>query len=47
VPGLGSKLGIDATTKARTEVGRDWGRPIAMTADVVARIDSIWNELGL
>ena len=47
VPGLGSKLGIDATTKSRTEAGRDWGRPIAMTPDVVARIDSIWNELGL
>jgi 4-hydroxy-3-polyprenylbenzoate decarboxylase len=47
VAGLGSKLGIDATTKWRTEVDRDWGRPITMAPAVVARIDSIWNELGL
>jgi 4-hydroxy-3-polyprenylbenzoate decarboxylase len=45
--GLGSKLGIDATTKRRPEVDREWGRPIAMTPEVVDKIDSIWNELGL
>jgi 4-hydroxy-3-polyprenylbenzoate decarboxylase len=47
VAGLGSKLGIDATTKWPGEVDRTWGRPIAMRADVVARIDALWTELGL
>jgi 4-hydroxy-3-polyprenylbenzoate decarboxylase len=47
VSGLGSKLGIDATTKWPGEVDRAWGRPIAMGADVVARVDALWAELGL
>jgi 4-hydroxy-3-polyprenylbenzoate decarboxylase len=47
VAGLGSKLGIDATTKWPGEVDREWGRPIAMRADVVAKVDSLWAELGL
>jgi 4-hydroxy-3-polyprenylbenzoate decarboxylase len=47
VAGLGSKLGIDATTKWRGEVDRDWGRPITMRPDVVAKIDALWNDLGL
>jgi 4-hydroxy-3-polyprenylbenzoate decarboxylase len=47
VAGLGSKLGIDATSKWPSETTRSWGRPIAMSAEVVARIDAIWGELGL
>jgi 4-hydroxy-3-polyprenylbenzoate decarboxylase len=47
VAGLGSKLGIDATTKGPGEVERRWGRPIAMRTDVVAKVDSLWRELGL
>jgi 4-hydroxy-3-polyprenylbenzoate decarboxylase len=47
VSGLGSKIGIDATSKWPGEVTRAWGRPITMSDDVVARIDSIWSELGL
>jgi 4-hydroxy-3-polyprenylbenzoate decarboxylase len=47
VAGLGSKLGIDATSKWPGEVSREWGRPIKMSAAVTERIDSIWNELGL
>jgi 4-hydroxy-3-polyprenylbenzoate decarboxylase len=47
VAGLGSKIGIDATSKWPGEVSRKWGKPIEMTADVVARIDSIWAEFGL
>ncbi len=46
-PGLGSKLGIDATTKWPGEVDRSWGQPITMTPDVVGRIDEIWASLGL
>jgi 4-hydroxy-3-polyprenylbenzoate decarboxylase len=47
VAGLGSKLGIDATTKWPGEVDREWGRPIAMRPDVVERVDRIWAELGI
>jgi 4-hydroxy-3-polyprenylbenzoate decarboxylase len=47
VPGLGSKLGLDATTKWPGEVERRWGRPITMRADVVARVDALWRDLGL
>src|SRR6185295_14055996 len=47
VAGLGSKLGIDATTKWPGEVNRTWGRPISMRPDVVARVDQIWAQLGL
>jgi 4-hydroxy-3-polyprenylbenzoate decarboxylase len=47
VAGLGSKLGIDATTKAPPEVNREFGTPITMTPEVVARIDALMGELGL
>ena len=47
VAGLGSKLGIDATSKWAGEVTRDWGRPIRMAPEVVERIDAIWDELGI
>ena len=47
VSGLGSKLGIDATSKWPGETGRTWGRPIAMDEQVRRRVDSLWDELGL
>jgi len=47
VSGLGSKMGIDATNKWPGETNREWGRPISMQADVRARVDAIWRELGL
>ena len=47
VSGLGSKMGIDATDKWPGETSRAWGRKIAMDKDVKARIDGIWQELGL
>jgi 4-hydroxy-3-polyprenylbenzoate decarboxylase len=47
VSGLGSKMGIDATNKWPGETQREWGRPIAMTAEVKAKIDGIWQSLGL
>jgi 4-hydroxy-3-polyprenylbenzoate decarboxylase len=47
VAGLGSKMGIDATSKWKTETSRSWGRPIAMRADVKKRVDALWNDLGL
>ncbi len=47
VSGLGSKMGIDATNKWPGETTREWGRTIAMDADVKQRVDAIWQQLGL
>jgi len=47
VSGLGSKMGFDATTKIGGETTREWGTPISMNADVKARVDAMWKELGL
>ena len=47
VSGLGSKMGMDATNKLPGETDREWGRPIERDADVVARIDELWEELDL
>jgi len=45
VAGLGSKMGIDATGKWPGETTREWGRPIAMDAEVRARMDALWASL--
>ncbi|MCC6474317.1 MAG: 4-hydroxy-3-polyprenylbenzoate decarboxylase [Burkholderiales bacterium] len=47
VAGLGSKLGIDATRKWPAETSRRWGKPVVMDAQVKARVDGLWGELGL
>jgi len=47
VPGLGSKMGIDATSKWPGETDRRWGEPIAMSEEVKRRVDELWRELGL
>jgi len=47
VSGLGSKIGFDATNKWPGETSREWGRPIAMSPEVKARIDALWAELGI
>ena len=47
ISGLGGKIGFDATNKWPGETSREWGRPIAMDADVKARVDAIWDELGI
>lgn len=44
---LGSKMGIDATTKIGSETSREWGTPIKMDDDVVKRVAERWEELGL
>jgi len=46
-PGLGSKMGIDATSKLPGETDRRWGTAIAMSEDVKRRVDELWRELGL
>ena len=47
VSGLGSKMGMDATSKWPAETTREWGTPISMSEDVKKRVDEIWNELGI
>jgi 4-hydroxy-3-polyprenylbenzoate decarboxylase len=47
VPGLGSKMGIDATRKLPGETDRRWGETIAMSDEVKRRVDALWRELGL
>jgi 4-hydroxy-3-polyprenylbenzoate decarboxylase len=47
VSGLGSKMGIDATSKWPAETSRTWGRPIAMDERVKRRVDELWSSLGL
>ena len=47
ISGLGGKMGLDATNKLPGETNREWGTTISMSTEVSARIDSIWQELGL
>ena len=47
VPGLGSKVGMDATNKWPGETDREWGKAIAMDDAVKARIDALWDTLNI
>ena len=47
VSGLGSKMGMDATSKWPAETSRQWGRPIHMRQAVKDKIDSLWNDLNI
>ena len=47
VSGLGGKMGLDATNKWPGETQREWGRVIEHDADVAAKVDAMWGELGL
>jgi 4-hydroxy-3-polyprenylbenzoate decarboxylase len=47
VSGLGSKIGLDATTKFPGETNREWGREIRMDQAVIDKVDAMWSELGL
>jgi 4-hydroxy-3-polyprenylbenzoate decarboxylase len=46
-PGLGGKMGLDATTKIGAETGRQWGEVIGTAPEVSARVDRLWADLGL
>jgi 4-hydroxy-3-polyprenylbenzoate decarboxylase len=46
-PGLGSKLGIDATTKWPPETKREWGTKIRMSDDIIERVTRRWADYGL
>jgi 4-hydroxy-3-polyprenylbenzoate decarboxylase len=45
VSGLGSKMGIDATHKWPGETSREWGRVIAMDAEVEARVSALFAQI--
>lgn len=47
VSGLGGKMGMDATNKFSGETQREWGTPIVMDEAVKAKVDAMWDELGL
>lgn len=47
VSGLGSKMGLDATSKWPGETQRERERRIAMDAEVANRMDSIYESPGL
>ena len=47
VSGLGSKMGIDATNKWPGETTREWGRTMKMSPEVTARMEQVWQTLGL
>ncbi|NDF13006.1 MAG: UbiD family decarboxylase [Proteobacteria bacterium] len=47
VSGLGSKMGIDATTKIEPETTREWGTKIRMTDDIIDEVTRKWAEYGL
>jgi 4-hydroxy-3-polyprenylbenzoate decarboxylase len=47
VSGLGSKMGLDATNKWSGETSREWGRPMHMSAEVTAKMEQVWQTLGL
>ncbi len=47
ISGLGGKMGLDATNKYQGETTREWGTPIAMNAEVKAKVDAMWADLGL
>jgi 4-hydroxy-3-polyprenylbenzoate decarboxylase len=46
-PGLGGKIGFDATTKLPPETARAWGTPIRMTDEVIADVTRKWASYGL
>jgi 4-hydroxy-3-polyprenylbenzoate decarboxylase len=46
-PGLGSKLGIDATNKMPPETSREWGRKIRMSDDIIQQVTARWADYGL
>ena len=47
VSGLGSKVGIDATTKIDSETTRKWGQKIRMDDDIIQQVTDKWESYGL
>jgi 4-hydroxy-3-polyprenylbenzoate decarboxylase len=48
LPNYGSKMGIDATTKWKSEgFTRPWPNVIKLPPEVTARVDQLWKKAGL
>jgi 4-hydroxy-3-polyprenylbenzoate decarboxylase len=47
VSGLGSKMGMDATSKWPGETQRAWGKPIVMDQEILKKVNDYWSLLGL
>lgn len=45
ISGLGGKMGLDATNKWPGETSREWGRPISMTPEVDACMQTLFEQL--
>lgn len=45
--GMGSKMGLDATSKWQGETHREWGVPISSCQEVAAKIEKLLPTLGL
>ncbi len=45
VSGLGSKMGVDATTKLPGETNREWGRGIVPDPAIKAKMDELYTKL--
>ncbi|MGA9574963.1 MAG: UbiD family decarboxylase [Lysobacterales bacterium] len=46
-PGLGGKMGIDATHKTGSETNRDWGRVVTLDRVTKEQIDVLAQDLGI
>ncbi len=46
-PGLGSRMGIDATTKIYPESDRPWSEPLKPDPETAALVNRRWTEYGL
>ncbi|MFP6756627.1 MAG: UbiD family decarboxylase [Alphaproteobacteria bacterium] len=46
-PGLGGKMGLDATNKIPPETSRDWGTKIRMTDEMIETVTRKWADYGL
>ena len=47
VASMGSKIGLDATTKIPPETEREWGKTIRMTDDIIDTVTKKCPLLGL
>ena len=45
-PGLGGKLGMDATNKIGAETRREWGRTLQMSQEVRRKVDAAWSSIS-
>ena len=46
VSGLGGKMGLDATNKWPGETAREWGRTIAMPAELTQRVELLFESIS-